>query len=891
MSKSLSRPSRVSSLFRFVLLSGAALGAVGQAAAQEAAPSEDEIVVTGRRPLAESEAAALRAQQQSDSLVSIVSGDTIGNLPDQNVAFAVGRLPGVAIERDQGQARYVNLRGLPNRWVTLSFDGLSVVSPEGRATRFDNIPSAIASQVAVEKAILPSMPGDTVAGNVNIRTRRAQDYDGFNVRGNLGVGYVQLGGGEEIDSSLVLSNTFMNERLGVLVQASYYTRNMVTDNWETDPYLNTTTTPDERFAREYENKPYRLTRENISFSTRLDFRIDDNNELFASSIFTTYADQELRTNYIFRFDQGTRAAGSVPNFGTVFATRINANFNALESREYIFTNTLGGEHQWGGFDVSWRANYTFTDDGRDVSALPNFQSPSGATNRPTVVYDFRDGANNTVSLFNTTQTGSVLGQGAAQRSVDAFPIAFQDITRRDGSDFTQAYTLKADVTYETEFLGRNVEFGAGFMWSDRTKTSKEDNLRVTAARLTQLGLPQLQVTDFQLGRSYLGEYQLGYDFRYHSQSALESIMNRYINTGVAQRVDSWQNWWQVNEQLTAFYGMATIDYDWGNIILGARVEQIETEGRSWLTLAGARTRVDVPNEETLIYPSLHFNWNLTEDARLRVSLTSTASRADFNQLRPNFSFSDSARTVSGGNPLALPERQTGLDVYYEYYGDTTFFSFGVFHKEITDVLFNQTDVFGLDVLDAPGFDRSGYAFTTVRNGGDGFVRGAEVFYSATFEDLAADMGLPAWMGGFGARLSLTYVQSEVDVPAVSGIPTRRIRLPGTSDFVYNIQATYEYNDISVRLAYQYRTPWIQSIGSMAVVNGALVPSGNGDVWWDDDAEMDLAVRYQLNDNIEMYFNGENLLDGAGRRYAHTSNFPVEYETFGPRYLIGARFNY
>jgi outer membrane receptor protein involved in Fe transport len=82
-----------------------------------------------------------------------------------------------------------------------------------------------------------------------------------------------------------------------------------------------------------------------------------------------------------------------------------------------------------------------------------------------------------------------------------------------------------------------------------------------------------------------------------------------------------------------------------------------------------RTRVDVPNEETLVYPSIHFNWNVSEDARIRLSLTQTASRADFNQLRPNFSFSDSARTVSGGNPEATPERQTGVDLYYEYYGD------------------------------------------------------------------------------------------------------------------------------------------------------------------------------------------------------------------------------
>ena len=882
-----------------ILMGGAALGAMEQASAQEAAPvaeEGDEIVVTARRPLAESEAAALRIQRASDSLVSVISGDTIGNLPDQNIAFAIGRLPGISIERDQGQARYVNLRGAPIRWTTLSFDGLSVVSPEGRQTRFDNIPSAIASQVIVEKAITPNMPGDTVAGNVNIRTRRAFDYDGFTLFGNIAGGYVTLGGGEEIDSSIVVADQFMNNRLGVLLQASYYHRNMVTDNWETDPYVAppATGTVNDRFAREYENKPYRLTRENISTSARFDFRFDENNEVFASSIFTTYYDQELRTNYIFRMDQGTRAAGSVPNFGTVFATRINANFNALESREYTLTNTLGGEHTWNDFDISWRLNYTYTQDGRDASALPNFQSPSGAANRPTVVYDFRNGNNNTVSLYNTTVTGSTLSQGAAQSNIEAFPLDFLDISRRDGSDDTQAYTAKFDITRETDFLGRPVTFGFGGLWSDRTKTSSEQVFTATRAQVIAAGLTPVVYSDIAVGRPYLGEYRLGYNFRYHSQSALENLMNTYINRGIATPVDSAANYWKVNENIVAAYGMGTIDYDWGNIVLGARVEQIETEGRSFVTLpVVGRTLLSVPNEETLVYPSIHANWNVTDNTRIRFGLTTSASRPDFNQLRPNFSFNDATRTISGGNPEATPEKQTGVDAYLEWYGDNgSFFSFGVFHKEVRDVLFTQSDVFGLDVLNTGTTDRSGYTLTTVRNGGDGFLRGAEVFYTGTLEDFVANRGLPSWLGGFGMRAGATFTQSEVDVPAVGGVPVRRVPLPGTSDWTYNIQATYENYGLSVRLAYQFRTPWGQSIGSYRVLNnGQVAPDGNGDIYWDDDAELDLSVRYQLNDTYELYFDGANLLDGAGRRYADSSNYPIEYETFGPRYIVGVRFNY
>jgi hypothetical protein len=131
-----------------------------------------DIVVNGGRPIAESEAAALQIQRTSPSLVSVVASDSVGRLPDQNIAQAVSRLPGVAVQRDQGQARYINLRGAPINWTTLSFDGINVVSPEGRDARFDSIPSAIASQIIVRKAVTPDMTGETIAGNVDIITGR-----------------------------------------------------------------------------------------------------------------------------------------------------------------------------------------------------------------------------------------------------------------------------------------------------------------------------------------------------------------------------------------------------------------------------------------------------------------------------------------------------------------------------------------------------------------------------------------------------------------------------------------------------------------------------------------------------------------------------------------------
>ena len=123
------------------------------------------------------------------------------------------------------------------------------------------------------------------------------------------------------------------------------------------------------------------------------------------------------------------------------------------------------------------------------------------------------------------------------------------------------------------------------------------------------------------------------------------------------------------------------------------------------------------------------------------------------------------------------------------------------------------------------------------------------------------------------------------------VPERKVRITGTSNGTYNVQLTYEKYDLSARLAYQYRTPFGQSIGAYSVVGGQVVPTTNGDIFWDEDGELDLSVRYRLTKNFEVYADGVNLLDGPGRRFGDTTGFPIEYETFGRRYLAGVRFNF
>jgi len=84
------------------------------------------VTITGQRA---SLRKALEMQEKADNIVSVVSSDDIGGLPDKNAAEAVARLPGIAVQRDQGEGRYISVRGLGADLNGVSINGALVPSP------------------------------------------------------------------------------------------------------------------------------------------------------------------------------------------------------------------------------------------------------------------------------------------------------------------------------------------------------------------------------------------------------------------------------------------------------------------------------------------------------------------------------------------------------------------------------------------------------------------------------------------------------------------------------------------------------------------------------------------------------------------------------------------
>jgi TonB-dependent receptor len=912
------------------------------AASEDAAP---EIVVTGSRPIAESEAAALEIQKRSDSLVAVIASDSVGRLPDQNIAQATSRLPGLAVESDQGQPRYVSIRGAPKNWTTLSFDGINVVSPEGRDARFDSVPSAIASQIVVSKAVTPDMPGETVAGNVNVITRSAFDYSGFHVAGKAGYGVAEYSSRPQYEGSLVLSDRFQvgGGEIGILVSGSYFQRAMVTDNFEIDwervgDQTNATTVPgatgnDRRpgfqsriWAHEAENKLYRLTRRNWSVSGRLDWKPDADNTISLRSIYTIFKDDEARDNYRFDLDDrqgdlvtataacgappamttsgyGDICTGNTPLTGTLYGVDIRQRSTLRAFRQSIFTNTLEGDHKFGdGWTVNWLGNYTVSKDDRSVIGETTWDQSSTRTTRPTVMYDFSDPQRSRTVLYTTLQSGGVFSAGNRVVDIDSFLKPLSGMTVLDAVDTTTAYTGRLIVTKDAEFLGGEATFKAGFQFDQRRKVVDERQLTLTAAQANAAGMPS-DYNQFSIDLPFQGKIPLDYTFRYFNTDKMREVSAAARSQFGNLFLPATGNIYDVREQVYAGYLMGTLRYDWGSIIGGVRVEHIKNRGMASGTIGAVTGPITAESSQTLVFPSLHFNFNVDDTKKLRLSFNTGAARADYDQMRPNITVNDSNQTISGGNPGIKPEKAWGLDAYFEWYVQPQgYFMVGAFYKKVTDVLYTSRRTFGSDALNDATTDRSEYLYSGITNAGDGRIYGLEAAAQFQLEPFTDKLGLPDWMGGFGINANITLNNSEVNKPTFLGaggssVPARKVRLPNASDVVFNIGAYYEKYGLSLKLQYQKRSKWLDTI--------ADDDTDGGDTYWAADDEMDFSARYAINKNFEVFFDATNLLNKPGRRFVDPSgvftargnttapqeNYTIEWERFGRRYAGGVRFNF
>ena len=812
-------------LYLAIALAGAALAA--PASSQQADRIEEVFVVA--TPIRDAQQAALDAKRMADNLVDVVSADTIGRFPDQNIADSLARLPGVAVERDQGQARYLNLRGAPFRYTGIAFDGIDVPGAEnGRIPRFDSFPATITSRIDANKAVLPSMPGESVSGYINIQTFSPFDAEGLSLAGDIGIGEQDLGGGDVERNSFRAS--WANETFGIVGFYSKNRREQVTDNREYDLAI----AGGDLVVNELDYRSYFVNREDTGYGGRIEYRSDGAlRSLFLSTLYSEFLDEEERNQWVFGVAD--------PQPGVQRDDVLLITNRLLEDGSYensTYTNTLGADFAVGEWRIEARLNYTETE--FDVR-LPIPYSAGAPVFGSFNLSDREDPLLTLAAPLDSLEYAANLGLDVAQNL---------DI---------EATKAKLDAERETAFLGDST-LAFGFQFDQRESG----------------GYATSQGFDFAFPVPDIGAYDTGVPWESNTTNSIGGTY--YDNQGLRAAWEAAGGLGPVNpaedllvaidEDILAAYAMATTRFSWGNVVYGVRVEQTDYTSSG---PAGGEP-LEVEGDFLNVLPSAHLNVDLAENLKFRLSASSGVNRPTYNEWRAAAAVDPTNKSVSGGNPYLDPEEAMGVDLSLEwYYATASILSLGAFHREIDNVIYQDvTTVDGGAYLPTAAGEQ--WTFSGATNGDNGKLSGIEANFMFSGQDF-----LPGALGGLGFSANVTFVDSEFET-----LDGRQLDLPGTSELIYNASVFYESYGLSARLNYQYRDEWISPIEDPSEYWGEMERV---------DATIAYELPLELaGARASVYANLNNITDETDVRFAGNGTIN-QAESFGRYYLVGLRINY
>jgi len=178
------------------------------------------VTVSGERQRGEVE--AINIERTADNIIQVLPSEVITSLPNTNIADAVGRLPSVSLERDEGEGKYIQIRGTEPRLSNVTIDGIHVPSPEGvRNVKLDVIPSDLVDMVEINKTLSANQDADAIGGSVNLVTKRAADQPYVSLLGMGGYTPISDGRQQYQFAGTVGQRFGPGKKLGLLFGGSY----------------------------------------------------------------------------------------------------------------------------------------------------------------------------------------------------------------------------------------------------------------------------------------------------------------------------------------------------------------------------------------------------------------------------------------------------------------------------------------------------------------------------------------------------------------------------------------------------------------------------------------------------------------------------------------------
>jgi TonB-dependent receptor len=840
----------------------------------QVASATQDILVTATDVHGDAE--AINRINSSENILNVLTNDQIMSLPNADVADALGRLLGVTLERDEGEGKYVQIRGTEPRLSNTTIDGVLAPSPESTVNqiKLDTIPADLVESVEINKTLSANQDGDAIGGSVNLVTKTAGDEPTITAFGNGGYTHI-LDGRHASQYGVTAGKRFLSDKkLGILGNYTYDYNGRGIDDIEPSPDTGT-------LVPSYDSidlREYRYDRTRWGAASSFDYKLSQESLLYAKFFYSDFKDYGDKWVY-------TLNNGDVPKYST-----------SKRAPDYgLGVLALGGNHLFTNSWFKWEAAVSRA---RQAAAAGN----PGAKFKIIKAHkgdafwgndcNYDPGAN--PSQYRPQWQPACTATGAETFDPTKYMLSELDLT----SGQTTQLNLQGSAAYAFNYhIGRHFstfEMGAKV----RNQHKGQFAYSPTYDNVPSGILMSQFISPIHNSNYYDGSYNLGPLTDYDSIVAYANANpSSFVIDEDATHIGSDASNFNLQQRITAGYLMNTTQFGRTRLQAGLRFEatDVATTGYQVTTNPdgswGGTTPVSNSKTYLNILPSVQARFALTSNSDIRASYGRGIARPDPQDMIPYITLDTSQTPIveSIGNPALVPEYANNVDLLYEHYlTPLGLLQAGFFYKALSNPLAskltiqnqgqaNQTDI------------------TQPTNAGSAWVYGIELGYQQRLSFL------PGLMGGLGFSGNYTYSDSQakgVD-PLRTDSPALLRQTPNT----WNLGPSFDRGPISVHMGFEFNGASIYSYQyenlNADPVTGAVTPDSpapvggikgpTGDNYLYPHLQVDAQASYRLPKGFEVYAQGLNLNNEVFGFYFGSPQYVVQREYYHPTYGGGIRW--
>jgi len=870
--------------------------------AAETGDAVQTVVVTGFRSSLEK---ALNLKRAEIGIRDSIVAEDIGKFPEQNIADALVRLPGVEVVKDgaSNEGQRIQLRGLGSEYTVTTFNGAPVRATSaggiGNATRdfnYDVFPSELFGRVDVYKTPLAELEEGGVAGVVDLQTPRPFDKRGRVIRYGIADSFNSKSKFYSPRANVLFSDTWgkwgflasvaqnqtHNANAGFQSTGTYanYNQRFTPGNFQyawnlSDPRANlgnltTAQLYDANLPRFFRITGTDNVRDRIGATTSLQYK-GDQLEVSWDSLFSTLKD-DTKNNYMnFVTNGSTGARALVPINVTVDA---NSNLQGTVGNYTMSTNTVMGKSETKFRYNAINAKYRVNDDLRLNGSVAINQSDAWRSDA-TVTLDGSDAAFRHTITFNTTHDAMFPDLSTDRDLLD--PKIYNSMTY-SGSYRTETdkqKTVRLGLQYDYGFWGIDAKLKTGLSQVASTKISHQF---VSLNLLNSLSIPgggayasasdaakiayarTLMVSNdlnkIKVGGAVPQEWlTVDRNFVYDTLDAVEQNRNAQSNLGGT---------FDALETVRAFYVQSDFEKEvLGRPLranVGVRYVKTDTDINNYAQVPGsgyAPAHLEGGYSNTL--PSASVSYDLTDDLVWRASAGKTIKRSSISAIARSLNVPNAGDLiVQAGNPNLRPEQSTNFDTALEWYFEKgSVLALSGFRKNISDrplttsqfVPFSSLgiakELFTANNQLALAANPDAPVELRFSQNAESFsIKGLELAYQQNYRFL------PYPFNNLGSIVSLTNIKTDGVVRTYNNIG---YALPIVPERTIAATLYYEDGPFSLRTSYNHKSAFAN------YTNTALNPLGY-QRWFNARGYLDASIGYKINKYLEVRLDGSNLTD-------------------------------